>query len=603
MKKLSYLVNDIILILFIVIGFAKLLVLNLSLFNIISCFIFLNLSIIVSLLLPRKINRYAGLVFVLIFDIYFISQHIYHRAFSQYFRLATALGLSKEASGVTNAIKELLRVQDFWSILITFITFSLVIIADKLQVKKNLANLRKFILFPLSLVIVLVSLQVYLLNYSRKYANNFMAYHSNYYIYHNVPNTNEFVKYMGLYTLLQKDIVSNFERKKSLSKEDGERIKTYLASNKEDKTNEFTSLFKGKNLFIVQAESLNNIGIDKDLTPNIYYYQNSGITVSDFCTPLLVGSTSDTEFMANTSLLPVTSHFPVCYEYGSNTFKNTLAQIFKKEGYATLAFHNNYGEYYNRFKLFKSFGYDFFDSTKLAVDNLCPDSLLGEKIAYILAEKEHFLGYWITYSGHQAYNLQETGVKEEDVKKIKAKYPQLSDEYVAYFAKAMDLDKALGDFVNVMDWQGRLKDLVIILIGDHHAKAIDFKKGSNIDKVLNLNETDNPYLGYTSFFIWSPACSGKKISGVGTAKDILPTVTNLWGISKPNTSMGNDLLNGNAYGFNADDDVWDRDNKYNALINKYEGNESEALSLLKRYQNEKDIASLILNNDYFALEK
>ena len=93
---------------------------------------------------------------------------------------------------------------------------------------------------------------------------------------------------------------------------------------------------------------------------------------------------------------------------------------------------------------------------------------------------------------HQEYKYTDVAVSKEDCDFILERYPDLEERYVAFLAKAMDFDRALGHFIDVMDWTGLLDNTVILVYGDHHAKAIDFEKGSTFDKYFGLNVEDHP---------------------------------------------------------------------------------------------------------------
>lgn len=370
--------------------------------------------------------------------------------------------------------------------------------------------------------------------------------------------------------------------------------------------NEMTGIFKDKSLLVIQAESLMNLAISEEFTPNMYYFMNSGILVENFNTPLLVGSTSDTEFMANTSLMPITQGYPVCYNYVNNVYPVTLGNVFKDGGFSTYAYHNNYAEYYNRDVVFDKFGYEFFDSTKLGLENLEPDTKLAETIGWILSEKENYMGYWVSYSGHQTYELTSVGVNQEDVVRIKEKYPNLEDCYVSYIAKAIDFDRALGNFVNVMDWSGRLDDFVIVVYGDHIAKGLNFSKGSNYDNVIGKNSEDNPEILYTPMFVFSLGGPRIVIDKRSTSLDILPTLANMWDLNLDYTKVfGRDIFDDNYEGFYFDEEGNYKTNNFTYNVISEEMILKEGYSIdkaqneINRFDLMKDVCSKILKLNYF----
>lgn len=92
--------------------------------------------------------------------------------------------------------------------------------------------------------------------------------------------------------------------------------------------------------------------------------------------------------MVNTSFIPEAEGYSVCYQYVNNTYPLTLGNLFKNNGYSTNAFHNNFGEYYNRFTTFNNYGYEFFDSYGLGIESEANDASVSEQIGWIDTEKK-----------------------------------------------------------------------------------------------------------------------------------------------------------------------------------------------------------------------
>lgn len=576
-------------------------------------FMFYSMIIIgLLIIIGPKWNKYIGFIFVFLYTLYLVAQKIYYRGFNQYFRFSTALGLGKEVSEVGGSIKELIHFSDFIPfVVLLIITIIFLIGYFVIQKKTKFRWQVKLIGLPLiALAVLFLFINNNTINKSRDGTTNFDIYKSDYYVYDAIPNTNQFVEKFGLISLFYKDAQVTFNN--SINIEEEKNIIDNFFENKQSThtKNEMTGIFKDKSLLIIQAESLVEFGINQELTPNLYYYMNKGIKVENFNTPLLIGSTSDTEFMSNTSMIPVSGGYPVCYEYINNAFPVTLGNLFKENGYDTYGYHNNYAEYYNRDITFDKYGYEFFDSSKLGVDNLEPDSKLAETIGWILSEKDKYLGYWVTYSGHQPYNLKEIGINEEDVKKIKELYPNLNDEYVAYLAKSMDLDKSIANFINVMDWSGRLDDFVIIIYGDHVVKGLDVSRGSNFDDVFKMNSDDNPEILYTPMIIYSDDIEHKEISKYSTVLDILPTVMNLWGFEYDSKYVfGNDIFDNSYHGFAFDENgnYNTNDFKYNMISDELNivnnsFKEEEARKQISYFNKIKEICGKILKIDYFKGE-
>lgn len=562
----------------------------------------------VCILVGGHANKYASLVLCAIYTLYLVAQKTYHKGFGSYFRFSTVKELSSEVAQQGGAINELFDMRDlipFIVLLIVVASFLVIRYCFKIKTKyKWYIHLSSLLCFLLSFI----SINSMVNDIKSTYTNvdNFEVFGTDFYLYDTLNNPKAFVDKLGLLTFEFRDVQSIIEGQK-----DNElyldKIDTYFNSKSSNKeTNEYTGLFKDKSLFVIQAESLNNLSISEELTPTLYRMINSSIELTNFDTPLLIGSTSDSEFMANTSFIPEAEGYSVCYQYVNNTYPLTLGNLFKDNGYKTNAFHNNYAVFYNRDTTFPNYGYDFFDSYALGIESETNDSSVSEQIGWIDAEKEKFMSFWISYSGHQPYNLNTVGVNKEDVDKIKNLYPDLSDEYVSYLAKCMDFDRAVEQFLNIMEWTNKLDDVVVIIYGDHIAKGISFKKGTNYDQVFNSNVDDDPTISYTPLFIYSNNMEHKVIDKYCTALDLLPTLMNLWDIDYESMyAFGNDIFDEGYRGFcfDANGNYWNSDfyfNSSNNTITTYNGySEDSAREIVNNFNEKREICKEILKIDYF----
>ncbi len=561
----------------------------------------------VCILVGGHANKYVSLVLCTIYTLYLVAQKTYYKGFGSYFRFSTAKELSSEVVGQKAAINELFDIKD----LIPFIVLILIVVAFliiryclKIKTKyKWYVHLCSLICFLLSFVSFKSMInQVYATNTD----DNFQIYHTDFYVYDTVSNPKAFVDNLGLLTFEFRDLQSLVQGQKD-NELYTDNINNYFENITSIKNvNSYTGMFKDKSLLVIQAESLNNFGINEELTPTLFRMINNGIQITNFDTPLLIGSTSDSEFMVNTSFIPEAEGYSVCYQYVNNTYPLTLGNLFKNNGYSTNAFHNNFGEYYNRFTTFNNYGYEFFDSYGLGIESETSDTLVSEQIGWIDAEKDKFMSMWISYSGHQPYGLEGVGVNENDVERIKSLYPNLNDDYVSYFAKAMDFDRAVEQFLNIMEWTGKLDDVVIIIYGDHVAKGLDLSKGTNFDKVFGVNSDDNPSITYTPLFIYANGMEHKVIDKYCTALDILPTLMNLWDIDYDSEyAFGYDVLDDDYSGFcfDANGNYWNSDfyfNSSNNTITTYNGySEDSAREIVNDFNKKREICKEILKIDYF----
>ena len=561
----------------------------------------------VCILVGGHANKYVSLVLCAIYTLYLVAQKTYFKGFGSYFRFSTAKELSSEVAGQGGAINELFDMKDiipFVVLLSIVVAFLVLRYCFKIKTKyKWYVHLSS--LFCFLLAFVSINGMIKEVNKTGE-INNFEIFGTDFYLYDTVNNPKAFVEKLGLLTFEFRDINSiiNNQRDVDLYKDN---VDSYFKNkNTIKKTNDYTGLFKDKSLLIIQAESLMNLGINEELTPTLYRMISNSIQVTNFDTPLLIGSTSDSEFMTNTSFIPEAEGYSVCYQYVNNTYPLTLGGLFSDNGYKTNAFHNNYAIFYNRGTTFKNYGYEFFDSYGLGIESETNDAAVSEQIGWIDAEKEKFMSMWISYSGHQPYGLEDVGVNSDDVEKIKSLYPNLNDDYVSYFAKAMDFDRAVEQFLNVMEWTERIDDVVVIIYGDHIAKGIDFSKGTNFDEVFGVNSDDNPSIVYTPLFIYSNDMENQIVNKYCTTLDLLPTIMNLWDIDYDNEyAFGHDILDNDYRGFcfDVNGNCWNNDFYYdstNHKITTYNGySEDSAKEIVNDFNEKRDICKQTLKIDYF----
>ena len=560
--------------------------------------IVLSVLCIIVIAIPPVINRYITFVYAFVFTLYLIAQNIYLRAFDQYFRLATVFNLFKEAAGVTDSILPFIQVTDILPfIVLIVITVSSVFIYYRYE-KKYQKDSRYHLLSLLCIIPIAVSIFIYsskVRAMEEDYAPWLM--HLDYYYYKDIPSTTDFVDRFGTLTLLYRDFVIEM----TPLDVDLEAIGGFLNARDEHEDNTMTGIFKDKDIIVIQAESFNDFAIDEELTPTLYKFKYEGIDIAGFNTPLLSGSTSDSEFMTNTSLIPTVGG--ACYDRSQNTYVTTLAKAFKSIGYDTYAYHNSYGSFYNRDEIFMTYGYDeFFDRGDLGYDETLSDSMMVDEFDILYESDGHYLAFWITYDGHQPFTMDAVGVKQENYERVKEKYPDLDDEYAIYLAKNMDLDQALAELMANLGEKGKLDDTVIVLYGDHLVKELDVSEGSPLYDQMGIGYSKE--LTNTDFFIYNSQTEALSYPKIATVLDILPTICNMWDIDiDEKTYLGTDIFDEDYRGFyfSANGEYKTDDYSYDSDGFTLFGDitQDEAQEDQRYYQELIAISYDILESDYF----
>lgn len=557
------------------------------------------------------LNRYFVLVYGAVYFLYLVSQDVYKRAFHQYYRFSTVQDLFGDAFAARASAMEFIAWEDLYPFL-ALLGITLVFVILYFLLQRRCVKLLYRLPLKLAVLLLFYPGRDFYYQYldqiegTKNSEDAFQINKTDYYVYEVIPSTNQFVDKFGLLTFAYRD-AETFLTAEVLSEEDRQEIAAYMNARPAHKPNDMTGLLAGKNIIFIQAESFINAACTKELTPTIWQMQQNSIRIENFNTPALPGSTSDTEFMANTSLIPNSEGHAVCYKYPYNTYVTTLPKLFHKHGYYTYAFHNNYRQYYNRSLTMPGFGYDeFLDCTDLRLPDSQPDTTVMEIMKWIFTDEDKpYLAYWITFSGHQPYDLDSFGVSEEDVARIRKLYPDLEDPYVSFLAKNMDLDRSLTTLMEELRNAGKLDDVVFVFFGDHIVKGLDYSSTAPFYK-----ETDqawSPEKAYTDLYIYNTATKPMTYTKVATALDLLPTIANLWGFKFDNrTILGTDIFDPDYKGFYFSEwEFWKTDNyAYDFMYDDFYdyGNYSlvKAEEEMQAAMYKRDIARKILKLDYFA---
>ena len=348
----------------------------------------------------------------------------------------------------------------------------------------------------------------------------------------------------------------------------------------EESDNKYTGMFEGKNVIMMHLESMMTFFVDLkingvEITPNLNKLTKEGLYFSNFYPEISVGTSSDTEFTVNTSLLPVSSG-TVFVSYYNREYVS-LEKLLSDKGYYTFSMHGNKASMWNRNKMHPSLGYkDMYFEDKYNIDEVVglglSDHSFYNQIMPILTDIENkntnYMGTIITLSNHTPFNdlehypeldltykttklNEETGVEEEVV------YDYLEGTKLGnYIKSAHYADMALGEFFDSINNSDVMDNTVFVMYGDHDAKL----NKSEFDRYYNYNfetgeikSSDDPtYINYdyyqnelnrkTPLIIWS---KNKKLRTevkypMGMI-DVLPTISNMLGI-KNVFALGHDIF-------------------------------------------------------------
>lgn len=375
------------------------------------------------------------------------------------------------------------------------------------------------------------------------------------------------VEQLGIYSFTTADIVKNLSsgNVSKMDPEEGMNLMTELVdeNNNKKQTNNYTDIFKGKDLYVIHHESAENFAMDLEfedgpITPFLNKLADEGLFFENFYPQHSVGTSSDTEFTFSTSLLPI-NNGTVFMTHADREYIS-IQKLLKDEGYHTMSMHGNNGDFWNRNIMHDTLGYDRFYSK----DDYIIDEEVGlglsdmsffrqsvEKLKEIKATADGpIMSTLINLSNHYPFDDLET-YGEFNV-------GHLEGTDIGNYLKSYNYaDMALESFVEGMDREGLLDNAVILIYGDHHAKI----SKSDYEKIYNYDGANGSYLNYeddnfrsvnnvfqkelqrTPLIIWTKdqAINETKTIPMGMI-DVMPTIENMFGVYNK-FHLGDDIMN------------------------------------------------------------
>ena len=307
---------------------------------------------IITMILPHKIARVWSVLTIVIFGAYVLGQDTYLRIFNDYFSFKEALTLRE---GIESG--ESMYRFNWLQPVIILVMIGTLITYFRMKSLTKMSCVKGKLLYQISFVLLLLVL----FNMNMRIAQDGQTvFTSDHYLYASVYSRKDVANRFGVFHLLGRDLTDSLTPPIA-TKRDVKAIDQYFEDHhKTIGTHENIGLFEGKNLIFILAESYDEIALDPLLTPYLYRLKTEGIDFQNHFTPVFQRTTSDTEFIFNTSLIPSIEDGPTVTVFRENSYQESLANLFKNSGYLTQAFHGNYKEFYARHILYENYGYDAF---------------------------------------------------------------------------------------------------------------------------------------------------------------------------------------------------------------------------------------------------
>ncbi len=335
-------------------------------------------------------------------------------------------------------------------------------------------------------------------------------------------------------------MIIDFNELAKTADEQESRLDNYVKGQTASYKNEYTGLFRGKNLIMITAEAFSGTIIDKDLTPTLYRLANQGIRFTDFTQPSSAGTTGG-EYEILFGMLPTN---------GGSSFKNTqdyhnlltMGAQLNRLGYEGWAFHNNPYPFYDRDLTHNNLGYShgymgYGNGMEEYVTWQWPQSdveMFQGTMPLYLEQDQPFNVYYMTVSGHNGYSESENAMTKKNWDRVKDL--PYSDPVKGYIAANLELEDALTWMVAQLEEKGIADDTVIVICGDHFPYGLDY--GAGLGQMPYLSELYghdvNDFLDrdQNRLIIWSGSLEKEEpvtVSEPVSSLDILPTLSNLFG--------------------------------------------------------------------------
>lgn len=336
-----------------------------------------------------------------------------------------------------------------------------------------------------------------------------------------------------------------------LTEEDTTKINEFFEQKENLPDNEYAGMLEGKNLLVIQVESLESFIIDKEvngqkITPVLNELVNTGLYFPNIYEQVNEGTSSDSDLMINTSMFPL-RRGSTFFRYPSAKY-NSLPNLLEEMNYDTIAIHPDKGSFWNYVNGLKGIGFNkFVDYYSFNVDEeiglgISDESYFKQVVPMLKELQEPFYAFTVTLTSHGPFDLPE----EKRVLNLEDELDK--NELGGYFESIKYTDTQIGKFLEQLDAEGLLDNTVVVIEGDH--TGVHKYYNSSIEKLSNKEDWYLDNGNHTvPFIIWSKDIQeGKTFDTIGGQVDIMPTLLYLIGVDNDkylNTALGRNLLNTN----------------------------------------------------------
>ena len=387
-------------------------------------------------------------------------------------------------------------------------------------------------------------------------------------------------------------------------------LNNYFISQEITNKNEYTGMFKGKNVIFIMMESVSDIMINPDLFPNFYKMYSEGWHWENNFSPRNACATGNNEMSGMLSLYTINNNC-TANNYKYNTYFESIFNIYKNDGYRTSSMHDYTEAYYYRSTIHQNMGSEaYYGVRQLGIPyqseyvNWASDEDFMNKALEILTNTDDtkpFMTWLTTVSGHQPYTASSI---------LGDKYLKdfsdlgYSTEMKRYLSKIKVTDDGLGVLLKGLEEKGILDDTVIVMYGDHYPYGMN---RNTIKQVLTYDLNDYE-IERVPFVIYNSKMEPKTFTSYTSYINIVPTLANLFDLNyDPRLYMGHDLLDPNYESLVVfADGSWKNERAYynaqNGVVKNYTDTpytNEEIKAINEKVSYKMKMSSLAIRNNYF----
>lgn len=380
-----------------------------------------------------------------------------------------------------------------------------------------------------------------------------------------IYSKNNSVKYGTIYGYHVVDCISAVANKKDVVYDSYEELINKYNEFKKEQNElfpnniDFEGIAKGKNVIILQLESVQNFVIDRkingtEITPNLNKFLKENVKIINMHSASYT-TTADSEHSFLSSTYP-TENGEAFSKYYSNEYDDIYSNL-KTYGYYNIYAHGNYDQFWNRKNVYSKldidktyFKDDFKDRSEIIRTYLADELLyvqMVENIKQLSEENNPFCATLIAASSHKPFDLEGIQNKEQKISIDLGKYQ--GTNLGNYLESINYMDYAFGIFIDKLKETGLYDDSIIIVFGDHYGMEM-----YDENLIEFIGEDKENYNDARMQYEFSNVASGMRIPGVNSLQidnptnkiDIKPTLMQILGI-EDEFSIGTSIFNNRDY--------------------------------------------------------